>query len=56
MKTFFMDGINHVIGDEGCCRTGLRCRCGGVIHYQPVYGGYEMECDCCHTKDERNWQ
>ena len=65
VKTFDMDGCEHIVGDPDCCGcSGEICDvivnqvtlgknigafdiCGGIMHYQPVYGGYYYECDKC---------
>ncbi|MHC4216129.1 MAG: hypothetical protein ACYSWP_22475, partial [Planctomycetota bacterium] len=28
---------------------GAPCKCGGIIHWQPIYGGYYFQCDGCET-------
>ena len=47
---FEMDGIEHTVGDDSqCCSPfALKCDCGGILHYQPVWGGQYYECDLCH--------
>lgn len=45
-RVFELDGAWHEVGDEDCC-VGDTCRCGGVVHYQPTYGGYFEGCDRC---------
>lgn len=48
---FEMDGMEHIVGDKKCCGQWARkCDCGGIVHYQPVWGGYYYECDLCHEK------
>lgn len=46
---FEMDGMPHYRGGEDCCcyTDGKVCKCGGYMHYQPVYGGYYYKCDEC---------
>ena len=57
-KTFDMDGCEHRRSDPDCCGSfGEIClwsddispptECGGIMHYQAVYGGYYYECDKC---------
>ena len=60
-KTLMMDGCEHRVGDPNCCgshgeicteaalafQSNLATECGGILHYQPVYGGYYYECDRC---------
>ena len=50
-ETFMMDGCEHTIGDPNCCGSfGEACthpKCSGIMHYQPVYGGYYYKCDKC---------
>ncbi len=52
-KVFNLDGIWHIVGNEGCCWGacgGLKtCKCGGLIHRQPVYGGIMDVCDICEV-------
>lgn len=48
---FTMDGSEHEDNaTTGCCDGfGKTCpKCGGFMHYQPVYGGYYYECEQCH--------
>jgi len=42
---FVMDGTEHSKGD--CDQFGKRCKCGGWMHYQPIYGGYYYKCEEC---------
>lgn len=45
---FFMDGEEHIVGDNDCCLSfRKRCKCGGIMHFQPVYGGIFYRCDRC---------
>lgn len=50
---FLMDGSPHYkIKDNGCCKiTGKACKCGGWMHYQPIYGGYYYKCEDCLKED-----
>ncbi len=41
-----MDGEEHLVEDPSCCDEG-KCKCGGLIHFQPVYGGQFRRCDKC---------
>jgi len=45
-ERFDIDGSEHIAGDPQCCDT-RRCVCGGIIHWQPVYGGIANVCDQC---------
>lgn len=48
-SAFLMDGTEHT---TGCCDAfGKPCKCGGWMHYQPVYGGYFYECERCRDTD-----
>lgn len=48
-KPFLMDGTKHYPGKECCGSFSQPCpRCGGIGHYQPVYGGVLYECEKCH--------
>ena len=55
-----MDGITHGAEGSGAdCEhdgglkphmgCGFNCgKCGiGVVHWQPIWGGYYYQCDCC---------
>jgi predicted nucleic acid-binding Zn ribbon protein len=46
---FHMDGSAHYKEEETrCCGSfGKKCKCGGFMHYQPVYGGYYYKCEVC---------
>ncbi|HEC64060.1 MAG TPA: hypothetical protein ENI23_02060 [bacterium] len=55
-EIFMMDGCKHRRGDPDCCGRGEICNeltynsnitCSGIMHYQPVYGGFYYECDRC---------
>lgn len=47
-EIFLMDGSEHTKGDRDCCgHFGKECKCGGILHYQPVYGGFFYKCDNC---------
>ena len=54
-KTFMMDSCEHRRGDPDCCSNFAKVCikttndevCNGIMHYQPVYGGYYYECDKC---------
>ena len=43
---FEMDGSEHY-QDGSCCLELKACKCGGSLHYQPVYGSYYYKCDKC---------
>jgi hypothetical protein len=48
-RSFDMDGSEHREGDERCCHgEGRHEGCGGLWHFQAVYGGQFHECDRCH--------
>ncbi len=47
-----MDGEWHDIGNKDCeyCSDHeypIECKCGGLIHEQPIYNGFEHKCDQC---------
>ncbi len=45
---FLIDGEEHTVGDSSCCGSfGQECKCEGIIHFQPVYGGIVYRCDQC---------
>lgn len=49
-----MDGEIHVTGD--CCVAHRACRrCGSILHYQPIYGGYMETCESC-PEDQKYWE
>jgi len=58
MKTFDMDGSEHIIGDKDCCHRfgGVHKEDMGVIHFQAVYGGQYYECDKCHKTGLSVWE
>ena len=39
--------ITNVAVFGGLGTVGAYDRCDGILHYQPVYGGYYYECDKC---------
>ena len=45
-SVILLDGEEHRVGDPGCCSEEA-CPCGGLMHYQPTYGGYCYRCDLC---------
>jgi len=53
IEIFTMDGSEHTANDTtGCCDLfGRKCKCGGFMHHQPVYGGYYYECEKCHIQE-----
>lgn len=45
---FFMDDEEHIVSNNDCCSNfGKKCKCGGIMHFQPVYGGIFYRCDRC---------
>ena len=55
-RILMMDGSEHTVpgrrtrDDEGCdCAVhGKNCpKCGGFMHFQPIYGGQYWECEDC---------
>ena len=52
-QVFYIDGSDHIIGDEDCCGSFAKdCeKCGGIKHYQPMYGGFIYKCDKCFDID-----
>ena len=53
IQTFKMDGMIHKTNSlTGCCDAfGEKCKCGGFMHYQPIYGGCYYKCEDCHRKE-----
>lgn len=47
-----MDEMEHTKEETTrCCGSfGKICKCGGFMHYQPLYDGYFYQCEKC--KDE----
>jgi len=50
-EVFMMDGTEHNVGKDCWCDPdeNRKCGCGGLRHYQAVYGGYYYQCDLCKT-------
>jgi len=46
---FCMDCNEHYLEAPSCCcgSFGKKCKCGGFMHYQPVYGGEYYKCEEC---------
>ncbi len=51
---FHMDGTPHYqeAATHCCGQFSKICICGGVCHYQPVYGGYYYKCESCFREDQ----
>ena len=49
-ETFNMDETEHIVGKDCHCgpESYPKCSCGGLKHFQGVYGGFYYECEDCH--------